>query len=93
MALGNVNITVNSNSVMTIRRIAVSIGNGAQQPIALKNLAGDLPTVGQLRNVNVVSANGGEVVVYNANTNNYDVRDLTLTDIDLNNANLDAGSF
>jgi hypothetical protein len=95
MALGNVNIVVNT-SVMTVGRVRVQLPNaltGAQTPITLKNISGDIPTVEQLRNVNVISANGGEILVYNANTNNYDIRDLTLGDVDLSNANLDAGWF
>lgn len=85
-----------NTSVMTIRNIRVKMPNalsGAQTPITLKNVSGDIPTVEQLRNVNVVTANGGEVLVYNANTHQYDARDLTLNDVDLSNANLDAGSF
>lgn len=95
MALGNVNIVVNT-SVMSIGRVSVQLPNaltGAQTPITLKNISGDIPTVEQLRNINVVTANGGEVLVYNANTHNYDIRDLNLGDVDLNGANLDGGSF
>lgn len=95
MSLSNINLTVNT-SVVTIGRVRVQLPNaltGAQQPITLKNTSGDIPTVEQLRNVNVLSSNGGEILVYNSNTHNYDVRDLTINDVDLSNTSFDAGNF
>ena len=85
-----------ANGIVTVSQVRIKLPNaltGAQTPITLKNVAGDIPTVQQLRNVNIETNNGGEILVFNANTNQFDMRDLTGNDVDLSSVNFDGGTF
>ena len=85
-----------ANGIVTVSQVRIKLPNaltGAQTPVTLKNIAGDIPTVQQLRNVSVSTSNGGEILVFNANTNNFDMRDLTGNDVDLSSVNFDGGTF
>lgn len=96
MALGDINVRVNT-AVATIGRVRVPLSGvnvASQLPITLKNSIGDIPTMEQIRNVNVITETGHEVPVFNSNTNNFDIRILTSSDVSgVSTTNIDCGSF
>lgn len=90
MPLGNVNIRV-GNNVATIGRVHIQLPNSspsAQLPITLKNTAGDVPTVEQLRDVEAPNVQHGDALIYNSNTGLWVAGAPTA-----NLSNIDGGSF
>lgn len=82
-----INVSANGTGGVIDTSVPVTIKT---TPTIYSGNGNGIDTVDELKDVNLAARSNGSTLIYNANTNKYDVKILDFTEID---GNLDGGTF